>query len=112
MRCSAFSTIMGSIITRDAGEELGNTYLEMGLLQYRLSNMYDAMVRIERGLDVDIEAALEDSSKMQSPGYKLMLDNYTNWLSFNYINHGGYLEPLDIQTELKSCAQITDEYSP
>jgi hypothetical protein len=112
MRCSAFSLTMGAIITRDAGEELGNTYNELGLLQYRLSNMYDAAVRVERGVDVDIEAALEDLSKMQSPGYKLMLDNYSNRLSFNYINHGGYLEPEDIKKELVTCKQITEDYNP
>ncbi|MFN3237679.1 MAG: hypothetical protein ACE37D_11555 [Pseudomonadales bacterium] len=112
IRCSAFSNIMGAIITRDAGEELGNNYFNLSIVQYQLSNMYDALMRIGRGVEVDIEAALQDTSKLESPSYRLMIEKYKGWLEFNYINHGGYLQTTEIQSELQTCKNITEEYQP
>lgn len=105
-RCSAISSIFGAIFERDgvAGAE---EYSDASFSQILMGNAFTALKQQKQGADIELDEAIADVSVLQSDMYKLMVTNYSSWLSYNYTMFGDYTSEPDMKNELFKCKEVT-----
>ena len=105
-RCSAISSIFGAIFERDgvAGAE---EYSDESFSQILMGNAFTALKQKNQGADIELDKAIADVSVLQSDMYKLMVTNYSSWLSYNYTTFGDYTSEPDMENELRTCKVVT-----
>lgn len=108
-RCSALASVVGNVLIDDGFEEVGENYLVISVRRLMLANLYSATKKAGRGVSVNIDEATYNAEVIRSDMFKLMLANYTNWLSYNYVTFGEYTSEPDFQAELLLCNELTDE---
>lgn len=108
-RCSALASSVGNVLVEGGLEEVGENYLLISARRLMLANLYSAMKKAERGVSVNIDEATYDMEVIGSDMFKLMLKNYSDWLSYNYVTFGEYTSEPDFSAELTFCTELTDE---
>ena len=102
----SYQQYIWAIFERDgvAGAE---EYSDESFSQILMGNAFTALKQKNQGADVELDKAIADVSVLQSDMYKLMVTNYSSWLSYNYTTFGDYTSEPDMENELRTCKVVT-----